>query len=134
MKGSWHASRPALVSGHLRFRHHPALPVLCGLSMALIDQLKLLGSRKAADRPSTAAPTAAAADEDDLPIPSDINAVFLGGLFLLSMLAARRQTMLIPDALHASPKPPPTGTASAARIIDHEPGRPSPAWGPYAVR
>jgi hypothetical protein len=43
--------------------------------------------------------------------------------------------MLIPDALHASPKPPPTGTASAARIIDHEPGRPSPAWGrPYAVR
>jgi hypothetical protein len=30
---------------------------------------------------------------------------------------------------------PPTGTASAARIIDHEPGRPSPAWGrPYAVR
>ena len=56
--------------------------------MALIDQLKLLGSRKAADRPSTAAPTAAAADEDDLPIPSDINAVFLGGLFLLAMLAA----------------------------------------------
>jgi hypothetical protein len=44
--------------------------------------------------------------------------------------------MLIPDALHASPKPPPTGTASAARIIiDHEPGRPSPAWGrSYAVR
>ena len=35
----------------------------------------------------------------------------------------------IPNALHASPKPPPTGTASAARIIDHEPGRPSPAWG-----
>ena len=56
--------------------------------MAVIDQLKLLGSRKAADRPSTAAPTAAAADEDDLPIPSDINAVFLGGLFLLAMLAA----------------------------------------------
>jgi predicted PurR-regulated permease PerM len=55
--------------------------------MALIDQLKLLGSRKAADRPSTAAPTAAA-DEDDLPIPSDINAVFLGGLVLLAMLAA----------------------------------------------
>ena len=43
--------------------------------------------------------------------------------------------MLIPDALHASPKPPPTGTASAARIIDHEPGRSSPACGrPYAVR
>src|ERR1700738_5489822 len=56
--------------------------------MALIDQLKLLGSRKAATRPSPAAPTAAAADEDDLPIPSDINAVFLGGLFLLAMLGA----------------------------------------------
>jgi len=56
--------------------------------MALIDQLKLLASRKAADRPSAAAPTAAAADEDDLPIPSDINTVFLGGLFLLAMLAA----------------------------------------------
>jgi hypothetical protein len=43
--------------------------------------------------------------------------------------------LLIPNALHASPKPPPTGTASAARIIDHEPGRPAPAWGrPYAVR
>jgi predicted PurR-regulated permease PerM len=56
--------------------------------MAVIDQLKLLASRKAADRPSAAAPTAAAADEDDLPIPSDINTVFLGGLFLLGMLAA----------------------------------------------
>jgi predicted PurR-regulated permease PerM len=57
--------------------------------MAVIDQLKLLASRKAADRPSAAAPTAAAAaDEDDLPIPSDINTVFLGGLFLLAMLAA----------------------------------------------
>jgi predicted PurR-regulated permease PerM len=29
-----------------------------------------------------------AADEDDLPIPSDIKAVFLGGLFVLAMLAA----------------------------------------------
>jgi predicted PurR-regulated permease PerM len=57
--------------------------------MAVIDQLKLLASRKAADVPSAAAaPTAAAADEDDLPIPSDINTVFLGGLFLLAMLAA----------------------------------------------
>jgi predicted PurR-regulated permease PerM len=55
--------------------------------MAVIDQLKLLASRKAADRPSAVAPTAAA-DEDDLPIPSDINTVFLGGLFLLAMLAA----------------------------------------------
>jgi predicted PurR-regulated permease PerM len=57
--------------------------------MAVIDQLKLLASRKAADRPAAAAPTAAAdADEDDLPIPSDINTVFLGGLFVLAMLAA----------------------------------------------
>jgi predicted PurR-regulated permease PerM len=52
--------------------------------MAVIDQLKLLASQKAPDRPSLAAP----ADEDDLPIPSDIKAVFLGGLFLLAMLAA----------------------------------------------
>ena len=36
-----------------------------------------------------AAPAAtAAADEDDLPIPSDIKAVFLGGLFVLAMLVA----------------------------------------------
>jgi predicted PurR-regulated permease PerM len=54
--------------------------------MAAIDQLEL---RKAADRPSAVAPTAAAAaDEDDLPIPSDICTVFLGGLFLLATLAA----------------------------------------------
>ena len=55
--------------------------------MAAIDQLELLAGRKAADRPSAAAPTAAAdADEDDLPIPSDINTVLLGGLFVLAML------------------------------------------------
>ena len=57
--------------------------------MAAIDQLELLAGRKAADRPSAAAPTAAAAaDENDLPIPSDINTVLLGGLFVLAMLAA----------------------------------------------
>ena len=57
--------------------------------MAAIDQLELLAGRKAADLPSAAAPTAAAdADEDDLPIPSDINTVLLGGLFVLAMLAA----------------------------------------------
>jgi predicted PurR-regulated permease PerM len=55
--------------------------------MAVIDQLKLLASRKAANRPSAAAPTAAA-DEDDLPIPSKTKTVLLGGLFLLAMLAA----------------------------------------------
>jgi len=56
--------------------------------MAAIAKLKLLSSRRAADVPTAAAPTAAAADEDDLPIPSDIKAVFLGGLFLLAMLGA----------------------------------------------
>jgi predicted PurR-regulated permease PerM len=57
--------------------------------MAAIEKLKLLASRKAADHPSAAAvPAAAADDEDDLPIPSDSKTVFLGGLFLLAMLAA----------------------------------------------
>ena len=57
--------------------------------MAAIDKLKSLASRRAADRPSAAAPIVAApAGEDDLPIPADINTVFLGGLFLLAMLAA----------------------------------------------
>jgi predicted PurR-regulated permease PerM len=57
--------------------------------MAAIAKLKLLASRKAA-APSLAAtpPAAAAAHQDDLTIPSDINTVFLGGLFLLAMLAA----------------------------------------------
>jgi predicted PurR-regulated permease PerM len=54
-----------------------------------IAKFKLLASRRAADPPLAAAPAAtAAADEDDLPIPSDIKAVFLGGLFVLAMLAA----------------------------------------------
>jgi hypothetical protein len=56
--------------------------------MAAIEKLKSLAGRKAADRPSVAAPIAASPVEDDLPIPSDINTVFLGGLFLLAMLAA----------------------------------------------
>jgi hypothetical protein len=56
-------------------------------AMAAIAKLKLLASRKAADRPSDIAPPAAA-DEDELPIRSDIKAVFLGGLFLFAMLAA----------------------------------------------
>jgi len=57
--------------------------------MATIAKLKLLASRKAADRSLADAPiAAAAADEDDLPIPSDIKTVFLGGLFLLGLLAA----------------------------------------------
>jgi predicted PurR-regulated permease PerM len=56
--------------------------------MAAIAKLKLLSSRRAADVPPVAVPTAAAADEHDLPIPSDIKAVFLGGLFLVAMLGA----------------------------------------------
>lgn len=57
--------------------------------MAAIAKLKFLASRKGAEPTLAAgAPPAAAADEDDLPIPSDINTVFLGGLFLLAMLAA----------------------------------------------
>jgi predicted PurR-regulated permease PerM len=58
--------------------------------MAAIAKLKLLASRKAADHPLAAVPTAtaAAADEDDLAIPADINTIFLVGLFLLAMLAA----------------------------------------------
>ena len=56
--------------------------------MAAIDKLKSLASRKEPDRPSAAVPAAVPATEEDLPIPSDINTVFLGGLFLLGMLAA----------------------------------------------
>jgi predicted PurR-regulated permease PerM len=56
--------------------------------MAAIAKLKLLASRRAADRPTAAAPTADAVDDDNLPIPSDIKAVFLGGLLLLAMLGA----------------------------------------------
>src|SRR5271167_614469 len=59
------------------------------LWMAAIGKLRLLVSRKTADDPAVAAPVVVAADDDDdLPIPSDIKAVFLGGLFLLAMLAA----------------------------------------------
>jgi predicted PurR-regulated permease PerM len=56
--------------------------------MAAIAKLKLLASRKAADAPLAAASPAATSDEDDLPIPSDIKTVFLGGLFFLAILAA----------------------------------------------
>jgi predicted PurR-regulated permease PerM len=57
--------------------------------MTAIDKLRLLASRKAPDRPSAAVPTdVAPVDEDGLPVPSDIKAVLLGGLFLLALLAA----------------------------------------------
>jgi hypothetical protein len=52
--------------------------------MAAIDKLKSLAGRKAADRSSVAAQIAASPVEDDLPIPSNINTVFLGGLFSFS--------------------------------------------------
>jgi hypothetical protein len=55
--------------------------------MAAISKLKLLATRKAAEGTSAIAPAAAPAADDDLPIPSDINAVFLGGLFGLAVLA-----------------------------------------------
>jgi predicted PurR-regulated permease PerM len=57
--------------------------------MAAIAKLKLLASRRTADRPFADGPiVAAAADEAELPIPSDIKTVFLGGLFVLAMLGA----------------------------------------------
>ena len=57
--------------------------------MAAISKLRLLTSRKTPDAAAAVAPaTATAADEDDLPVSSDIKTVFLGGLFLLAMLAA----------------------------------------------
>jgi hypothetical protein len=50
--------------------------------MAAIDKLKLLASRKEADNPSAAVPvTVPATEEDDLPIPSDLNTVFLACFF-----------------------------------------------------
>ena len=54
--------------------------------MAVIDKLRPLPSREPADR-SSAAADGPPVDDDDLPIPSDINAVFLGGLFALAVLA-----------------------------------------------
>ena len=57
--------------------------------MTAIDKLRLLASRKPPDRSSAAVPIdVAPVDEDGLPVPSDIKAVLLGGLFLLAMLAA----------------------------------------------
>ena len=60
--------------------------------MESISKFRLLMGRNPADGPAAIAPVdTAAADEDELPIPSDIpsdiKAVFLGGLFLLAVLA-----------------------------------------------
>ena len=57
--------------------------------MATITGLRLLASRRQLHAPSPAEPVAtAAAPEDELPIPSDIKTVFLGGLFVMGVLAA----------------------------------------------
>ncbi len=56
--------------------------------MESISKFRLLMGRKPADGPASIAPVdTAAADEDELPIPLDIKAVYLGGLFLLAVLA-----------------------------------------------
>jgi hypothetical protein len=78
--------------------------------MAAIAKLKLLASRKAAEPSLAAAPPAAAAvDQDDLPVPSNINTVFLGGLFLLAI--QRR-----PATRNGSSNPPPSGGESGANL------------------
>jgi len=53
-----------------------------------IAKFNLLGRRNTAASNPDAPSDSAGADEDDLPIPSDINTIFLGGLFLVAMLAA----------------------------------------------
>jgi predicted PurR-regulated permease PerM len=56
--------------------------------MGSISEFRLLAGHKSADSPAAIAPVdTAVADEDELPIPSDIKAVYLGGLFLLAVLA-----------------------------------------------
>jgi predicted PurR-regulated permease PerM len=56
--------------------------------MGSIGKFRLLTGRKPADSPAVIARhNTAPTDEDELPIPSDIKAVYLGGLFLLAVLA-----------------------------------------------
>jgi predicted PurR-regulated permease PerM len=56
--------------------------------MAAINNPKLLVNRRAADRPSAAAADVVPdADENESPTPLDIRTVFLGGIFLLGLLA-----------------------------------------------
>lgn len=57
--------------------------------MATITRLRRLVSREHPDGPAPLAPVAVeASDEDELPIPSDIKTVFLGGLFLMGVPVA----------------------------------------------
>jgi hypothetical protein len=55
--------------------------------MAVVRSLRLLTGRKAADDSPVVAIDTAAADEDNLPMPSDLKTVFLGCLFVLAVLA-----------------------------------------------
>jgi predicted PurR-regulated permease PerM len=57
--------------------------------MATIDRIKSLAGAKRVDQGSVTAPAENTVEDDqELPIPSDINTVFLGGLFVLALLAA----------------------------------------------
>ena len=56
--------------------------------MASITNFGQFSSHAATEpQPATATPTEVETTDDDLPVPSDISAVFLGGLFALAMLA-----------------------------------------------
>jgi predicted PurR-regulated permease PerM len=57
--------------------------------MTTIDRIKSLAGAKRVDQASAAAAAENTVEDDqELPIPSDINTVFLGGLFVLTLLAA----------------------------------------------
>jgi hypothetical protein len=55
--------------------------------MTVVRSLRLLTGRKAADDSPIVVIDTGTPDEDDLAIPSDVNTVFLGGLFVLAVLA-----------------------------------------------
>jgi predicted PurR-regulated permease PerM len=57
--------------------------------MTTIDRIKSLAGAKRVDQGSAASPAENTVEDDqELPIPSDINTVFLGGLFVLALLAS----------------------------------------------
>jgi predicted PurR-regulated permease PerM len=57
--------------------------------LTTMDRIKSLAGAKRVDQGSAAAPAENTVEDDqELPIPSDINTVFLGGLFVLALLAA----------------------------------------------
>jgi predicted PurR-regulated permease PerM len=57
--------------------------------MTTIDRIKSLAGAKRVDQGSAASPAENPVEDDqELPIPSDINTVFLGGLFVLALLAS----------------------------------------------